>query len=76
MVELTKKFKQVHYDMPETITSLALLLLEKFISSIFEDEYDNALMSSDRLPIDFHAKHVYELIRYYEALRGQLFGKK
>ncbi len=75
-IELTKKFKQVHYDMPETITSLTLLLLEKFISSIFEEEYDSGLMSSDRLPIDFHAKHGYELIRYYEALRGQLFGRK
>jgi hypothetical protein len=34
LIELTKQFKQVHYDLPDTIVSLALLLEEKFIASV------------------------------------------
>jgi acetyl/propionyl-CoA carboxylase alpha subunit len=76
MIDLTKKFKQVHYDLPDTIISLALLLEEKFIESIFDTEYSSILLSSDTLPIDFHAKAIYEQIRLYEWLRTQIFGKR
>lgn len=76
VIELTKKFKQVHYDLPDTIVSLALLLEQKFIESIFDPNFSPILLSSDTLPIDFHAKAIYELIRFYEWLRSQIFGKR
>ena len=76
IIELTKKFKQVHYDLPDTIVSLVLLLEEKFIESIFDTDYSSILLSSDTLPIDFHAKAIYEQIRLYEWLRTQIFGKR
>jgi hypothetical protein len=74
IIELTKKFKQVHYDLPDTIVSLALLLEEKFIASLGEN-YDSILTSSDSLPIDFHTKSIYESIRHYDGLRKQIFRK-
>jgi poly-D-alanine transfer protein DltD len=76
VIELSKKFKQVHYDMPDTIVSLALLLEQKFIEYISSPEYSPILLSSDTLSIDFHTKAVYEQIRYYEGLRAQIFGKR
>lgn len=76
VIELSKKFKQVHYDMPDTIVSLALLLEQKFIEYISNPEYSPILLSSDTLSIDFHTKAVYEQIRYYEGLRAQIFGKR
>ncbi|MBP9779625.1 ATP-grasp domain-containing protein [Candidatus Gracilibacteria bacterium] len=75
VLELAKKFKQVHYDLPDTIVSLALLLEEKFIQSTLGGEYNSILSSDDTLPIDFHTKAVYEQIRFYEGLRKQIFGK-
>jgi acetyl/propionyl-CoA carboxylase alpha subunit len=74
LIDLTKKFKQVHYDLPDTIVSLALLLEEKFIASL-GDDYDSILTSTDTLPIDFHAKSNYESIRHYDWLRKQIFWK-
>lgn len=76
VIELSKKFKQVHYDMPDTIVSLTLLLEQKFIEYISNPEYSPILLSSDTLSIDFHTKAVYEQIRYYEGLRAQIFGKR
>ncbi|MBC7498063.1 ATP-grasp domain-containing protein [Candidatus Gracilibacteria bacterium] len=75
LIELTKQFKQVHYDLPETIVSLALLLEEKFIASLQDDGYNPTLSSSDSLTIDFSSKATYERIRYYESIRKQIFGK-
>ncbi|MBC7503576.1 ATP-grasp domain-containing protein [Candidatus Gracilibacteria bacterium] len=75
LIDLTKQFKQVHYDLPDTIVSLALLLEEKFISSLRAEGYNPTLSSSDTLPIDFSSKATYEQIRYYESIRKQIFGK-
>ncbi len=76
VIELTRKFKQVHYDLPDTIVSLALLLEQKFIESITQTDYSPLLLSTDTFPIDFHAKAIYEQIRFYEWLRTQIFGKR
>ena len=76
IIELVKKFKQVHYDLPDTIVALALLLEQKFIEAISDEEYNPTLVSSDTLTIDFHTKAVYEQIRFYEWLRSQIFAKR
>ena len=55
------------YDLPDTIVALALLLEQKFIEAIADEEYNPTLVSSDdKIMIDFHAKAVYEQIRFYE----------
>lgn len=75
LVKLTKEFKSVHYNLPDTIVPLAILLLEKFCEASTRDEYLPNLLSNETLHIDFQQKAQYELIRYYEQVRSAIFRK-
>jgi hypothetical protein len=75
IVKLTREFKNVHYNLPDTIVPLTLLLLDKFCEATISREYVPNLLSNETLHIDFHQKSQYELIRYYEQVRTAIFRK-
>lgn len=75
LIKLAKEFKSVHYNLPDTIVPLAILLLEKFCEASIGDEYLPNLLSSEALHIDYQQKAQYELIRYYEQVRSAIFRK-
>lgn len=75
LVKLTREFKNVHYNLPDTIVPLALLLLDKFCEASLAKEYHPSLLSNEVLHIDFYQKAQYELIRYYEQVRTAIFRK-
>ena len=69
---LLKTYKNAHYDLPNVVTEMTWLLLEKFIQFIKNPKkYDPALKWNDNFKIDYWEKGKYEDLSYFHKVRKE-----